>query len=172
MNDIEVAKTELFMAKDAEDREDLLRDATAYVARIEFNIPDVDHEIFCGFRENDAFSLYWGQDTVFQFNANAELRRAFWQDRMIASFKHKLNWLERDENAARMRMRRVPMPEIESNELLDAYASCRRTIVDTVSQARHSIVGEFPENGNVSDRVIQWLQEQENVKLALHPGAG
>ena len=39
MNDIEVAKTELFMAKDAEDREDLLRDATAYVARIEFNIP-------------------------------------------------------------------------------------------------------------------------------------
>ena len=158
------------MAKDAEDREDLLRDATAYVTRIEFNVPGVDDEIFCGFRENHAFSLYWGQDTVLQFNANAELRRAYWRNRMIASFKHQLHWLDRDANAARVRLQRVPLTEKEVSKLFDAYASCRKTIVETITREEHSIVGEFPKEGNVSDRVAQWLREHESIKLALHPG--
>lgn len=160
------------MAKDADDREDLLRDATAYVTRVEFMVPGFDHEVFCGFRANDAFSLYWGQDTVFQFNANAELRRAFWRDRMIASFKHQLHWLERDANAARVRLQRVPLTEKETSALMEAYATCRKTIVDVISSNEHSVVGEFPEDANVSDRVVRWLQQQENVKLALHPGGG
>ena len=66
------------MAKDAHDREDLLRDATGYVHRVEFTIPDRDELVFCGFRQCGAFSLYWTQADVLQFNSAGELRRAFW----------------------------------------------------------------------------------------------
>ena len=75
------------MAKEVSDREDLIRDATNYRLRIEFRLPDVEPLLFAGQREGGAWSLYWGQDAVLQWNADFQVRRGYWQDRMLADRK-------------------------------------------------------------------------------------
>ena len=63
-------------------REDLLREATALVERIEL-VPhrdrqfDASEPIVVGFRADGALSIFFGDDPVYQFNAAGELRRAY-----------------------------------------------------------------------------------------------
>ncbi len=97
------------MARDAQDREDLLRDATGLVSRVELNIPDLETDIVCGFRADGSLSIYWGQDEVVQFNAAGELRRGYWQGRLLATYRRQLVWLDRSkQEGGRMRFVRKP----------------------------------------------------------------
>ena len=165
------------MAKYVEDREDLLRDASGYVQRVELRIPGVDHEVFCGFRDQGAFSVYWGQDAVFQFNSDGELRRAFWQARMVASYKRQLNWLAREAepevNSARMRLRRWQLSAEELAACVAFVGNCLTTLEEAISTGTHIVVGEFPANADVCGRISEWLDRQaDTVRFAVHPGAG
>ncbi len=65
------------MAREEADREDLVAEATAYVVRGEFSVPDWEQPLFIGFRKNGAFSFYFGSDPVYQFDPQGRLRRAF-----------------------------------------------------------------------------------------------
>ena len=67
------------MARDESDREDLLREATALVERIELAPADAadDEHIVAGFRRDGALSIYFGADPVYHFNSAGELRRAY-----------------------------------------------------------------------------------------------
>ena len=50
------------MARDSQDREDLLRDATGLVWRVELKIPNIEVNIVCGFRADGSLSIYGGQE--------------------------------------------------------------------------------------------------------------
>ncbi|QEG01255.1 hypothetical protein Mal15_53310 [Stieleria maiorica] len=63
------------MAKQTEDREDLLRDGTAMTVRGRLWVGNA--EVVIGFRSQGQLSLYWDQDPVFQFDESGRLRRAF-----------------------------------------------------------------------------------------------
>lgn len=63
------------MAKQEFAREDLLRDGKNFRCRGEIALQGC--KVIVGFRDQDQFSLYCGEDPVFQFNADAELRRVF-----------------------------------------------------------------------------------------------
>ncbi len=65
------------MARHEADREDLVKEATAYVVRGELLIPDWEQPLFVGFRKSGAFSFYFGPDPVYQFDPQGRLRRAF-----------------------------------------------------------------------------------------------
>ncbi len=64
------------MARHEEEREDLMRDAKALVDRIELVVPGFEEPVVVGFRTNGAASFYFGQDAVYHFNSQLELRRA------------------------------------------------------------------------------------------------
>ncbi len=67
------------MARDEQDREDLLREATALVERVELAPTDNEagEHIVIGFRAGGAASVYFGGDTAYHFNSDGELRRAY-----------------------------------------------------------------------------------------------
>ncbi|MDA1017654.1 MAG: hypothetical protein O3A00_24745 [Planctomycetota bacterium] len=65
------------MAKSESDREDLMREATALVERIEFRISDEAQPIVAGFRRDGRFSIYFDADLVYHFDEQHRLRRAF-----------------------------------------------------------------------------------------------
>ena len=65
------------MARDEADREDLVKEAVAYVVRGEFTLPNWEQPVFIGFRANGNFSFYFGSEPVYQFDARGRLRRAF-----------------------------------------------------------------------------------------------
>lgn len=68
------------MARDESRREDLLREATAFVERIEL-VPSsstskaAETPIVVGFRADGALSVFFGEDPAYQFNAAGELLR-------------------------------------------------------------------------------------------------
>ncbi|WP_372896080.1 hypothetical protein [Stieleria sp.] len=63
------------MAKQTDDREDLLRDGTAMPVRGRLWVDRA--EVVIGFRSQGQLSLYWDQDPVFQFDESCRLRRVF-----------------------------------------------------------------------------------------------
>lgn len=162
------------MAKEQHDREDLLNDATGYVRRIEFSIPGHREPIFCGFRECGSASVYWTQGDVLQFNTNLELRRGFWRERMVASYKHHPYWLAKSDG--RVRLQRTPF----DNDELESFVadSCRwlTDIHQSIANNTTKVIGTFPEGKNLLIDVEKWLAqfEQANheffIRFAMHPG--
>ena len=170
------------MAKETEDREDLLRDGTQFARRLELEILRDDNpplKVFCGFRDNDAFSVYWGQDTVVQFNTNDELRRAFWRDQMIATYKHKLHWLK-SENAGRVQLKRVLFTDKESEEfdgLARQILKELETVLNSLSSSEQAkVTGQFPADDDVISEVRRWIaatnSAENGIEYAMHPGVG
>lgn len=177
------------MAKNTQDREDLLRDGTQFVRRVELEVRQLSEAkvapgndppptiVFCGFRDNDAFSVYWGQDTVIQFNANGELRRAFWRDGKIASFKHALHWLN-SEGDGRVRLARTAFTEDESREfklLVERVLSDLMSALDDLAateSTRSTLRGQIPDEAVVPE-VRAWLASRTTpIEFAMHPGVG
>lgn len=158
------------MAKDAHDREDLLRDATGYVARMEFRLPGVEPNVFSGFRDDGAWSLYWGQADVVQFNASGALRRAFWQDRLLASYQHRLHWLHRD-GTARASLTREPLSEASQASFLQLWEDRLQQLQSTLAEGRHEVIGCVPADLDVTVMVVEWLSTHPApLELAMHPG--
>ncbi len=170
------------MAKDAHDREDLLRDATALPERIELvvltdkevgnTLEPFEQPVFCGFREGDAFSFYWGQDTVFQFNVAGELRRAYWQERMVATYQRQLHWLSPDSSSGRLRLARTAFSEQESERFLAMAAQYVAAVEEALAKETATVVGCFPVDADVAGKVLRCLQEIDVTDLAVHPGVG
>jgi len=65
------------MAVHESDREDLMKEATALRRRCELSLPADNNTVIAGFRENGRFSLFFGADPAFHFDAVGRLRRGF-----------------------------------------------------------------------------------------------
>ena len=84
------------MAKQTQDREDLMREGTAMPLRGRLLIEGI--EVVIGFRPAGQCSLYWNQDPVFQFDAQHQLRRAFVDSRRLKALDGRLAYLKRVES--------------------------------------------------------------------------
>ena len=93
------------MSRSESDREDLLREATALVERVELSIPGYGESIVVGFRRDGSASFFFGQSPVFQFNSQRELRRAFRDGLLFKTDNGRLVEMRR-ERTATMRPRR------------------------------------------------------------------
>lgn len=74
---VTIILVELPMARRESDRDDLLAEATAFVRRVEFRIPEEPEPVVIGIHADGRFSVYFGSDPVFHLSATGRLRRAF-----------------------------------------------------------------------------------------------
>jgi len=65
------------MAQSEHDREDILREATALVERVELRLPDQPEAVVAGFRRDGSASFFFGVEPVLQFNTLKEFRRGY-----------------------------------------------------------------------------------------------
>jgi hypothetical protein len=87
------------MARQEQDREDLMREAVALVDRVELSVDGSDQLVTIGFRSNSAMSIFFGQDPVYQFDPEGRLRRAFVDGLLYRSQHNTLAMLERKRTA-------------------------------------------------------------------------
>lgn len=162
------------MAKDEHDREDLLKDATGYILRVELKLEDIEPVVFCGFRDTDAFSIYWGQDEVIQFNAHKAIRRGYWQGQMIASYLGQLHWLKRDPSQARTQLSRERFSPDEQERFLKLAQTRTAQMRSRLQSNAYALIGQVPADGDAVARILDWLLENQTAPfpLAKHPGAG
>lgn len=145
------------MARQEQDREDLLREATALVERAELSVPGLDDAVVAGFRRDGAGSLFVGADPVFQFNRAGELRRAYRGGRLLKSEKGRLIELTRERGDRQVTLLRRELNEAEAVALLELFASVRAQLLSALTQRQYRLVGQVPEQTDVVARIADWL---------------
>src|SRR5437016_5665990 len=111
------------MARHESDREDLLREATALVERVEMRNPGCDEPVVAGFRRDGSVSFYFGADPVYQFNSAGEFRRGYVAGMLYKAERGRIIKLERKRGEHSVDLLRNELDAAEAAALLnDAHA--------------------------------------------------
>ena len=136
------------MSRDEQERENLLRDAVAYVTRAEYRPVDAG-AIFLGRRANGTLSIYLDQDAaqqqdpVWHFNAQGELRRAFWNGQLYKAEQHQLVKMTRVRTDNETELRAEQLSGDEQAVLLERVRHDITTVITALQTATTQVVGEL-----------------------------
>lgn len=158
------------MAREESDREDLLREATALVERMEFLVPECDQPIVVGFRRGGSASVYVGAEPVFQFNGQNELRRAYWRGELLKAEGGLLVALSRQRTAAAVELVRRELDAAQCEALLGECREWLRRIELALVAGEAKMVGQVPADADVLGRVRDWLRGlAAEIRVAERP---
>lgn len=158
------------MARNEADREDLMREATALIQRVEFRPAAAGSEaIVAGFRRDGCLSLYFGADPVYQFDAEGRLRRAFVQGRLYRAQGTALAELTRVRSSEATTLCRR---DLSSGQLERFFQEMRLRLAAFRERVRHessAVLRQIPPNEPVLGRLLQQLDALLNAPLRLAP---
>jgi hypothetical protein len=186
------------MAREESDREDLLREATALVERIELSplpsdahsrgtaplpVPVRDRErasvsagsaskaetIVIGFRADGAASIFFGSDPVYQFNAAGELRRAYCDGMLFKAVRRRLVSLERVRKQNEVQLLRRDLTEAEQDAFVAKIQRLLHAVADALAREQFEVIGQVPAEADVLGRVREWLAAHNKPSIAVTP---
>lgn len=161
------------MARQESDREDLLREATALVERVELVVPGYDEPIVCGFRRDGAVSFFFGAGPVYQFNAASQLRRAFVAGRLMKAEQGRLIALSRKRTKAQVNLVRDDLSDNESAALLKTMQGHLGQLWESLNDGSFVVQGEVPTGADVTARILRWLNALPGaIEVAARPNVG
>ena len=160
------------MARNSEDREDILREATALVERVELQLEDWPEPVVIGFRRAIGPAFFFGADPVYQFNDAHQLRRAFQQGNLLKADKGKLVELSRHRTEAVVKLVSRTLDENEAGCYLAELSDNLRRLATVLAASQFVLLGQIPEQSDVIGRLSDWLAElPEDVAVAERPHA-
>lgn len=168
------------MARDESNREDLLREATALVERIElvpgtWSFPSVEiaqsESIVAGFRVDGALSVFFGDDPVYQFNAAGELRRAYSGRLLIKASHGRLISLSRVRDDHQVQLVRHELTDPQQIAFLAKMTEFMRALAELLSASGFEVKGQVPADADVLGRVRSWLEAHVDWPIAARPNA-
>ena len=161
------------MARDESSREDLIREATALVERIELipratNLVGGEH-IVTGFRRNGALSIFFGEDPVYQFNATGELRRAYSDGKLLKADRGHLAVLQRVRSQHEVQLVRHELNETEVSQFLAKMANHLQALSALINTNAYHVAGQVPPDADVLGRLNRWFVTHSEVQIAQQP---
>lgn len=158
------------MARQEEAREDLLREATTLVERIELRAEGFDDSIVAGFRRDGTASFFLGQQIVYQFNSARELRRGFLDGRLYKAECGRLVELRRQRTSESVDLVRHELTDLETSQFTaDAHQRLQK-LHQTLSTGQFQILGQVSPQGDLVRRLQNWLANlSEPIPLAQSP---
>lgn len=147
------------MSRQESDREDLLREATALVERVELRLPEQPESIVAGFRRDGSASFFFGQSPIYQFNSRRELRRAYVGGLLYKVDSGKLVEMRRERTATAVELRSRPLSPEETSKFLLDVEDCLKRLRDALIARIAEVVGQVPSDKDVATRVAAWLRE-------------
>lgn len=162
------------MARFESDREDILREATGLVNRIELRCPWFSDSIVVGFRRNAAVSFFFGQDEVYQFDTSSRLRRGFWQGRLLKAERGQLIELTRHRTDSQTQLVRIDMPHEQAQAHLSRLESRLDQLGQSLADGDYEVVGQVAVGQtDVTALVAEWLRQRPApILLAPTPRVG
>jgi hypothetical protein len=158
------------MAREEEAREDLLREATALVVRIELSVEEFAEPIVAGFRRDGAASFFFGQQVVYQFNAEKQLRRAFLDNRLYKAECSQLVQLTRQRTETIVNLLRHELTDVESSQFLSDCHHRLQQLQTALATSCFQIIGQVPPDANVAAQIRDWLANlPATIPLANSP---
>jgi hypothetical protein len=161
------------MARQETDKEDLLREATALVERVELApIGDSDDAtITAGFRPDGAASIFFGADPVYHFNAAGELRRAYCGGLLFKAMHGRLVSLRRVRTRDEVQLLRHELSEAEQSVFLTRMQSLLADLATVLTRREFKTVGQVPKDADVVGRLKAWLAQHDGTSIAASPHA-
>jgi len=147
------------MSRQESEREDLLREATALVERVELRLTEQPESIVAGFRRDGSASFFFGQSPVYQFNSRRELRRAYVGGLLYKVDSGKLVEMRRERTATAVELRSRSLSSEEGTQFLLVTEKWLSTLRDALTAGNAEVLGQVPSDKDVAARVIDWLQE-------------
>ena len=161
------------MAREESSREELLREATALVERVEL-IPNVaisDGHIVAGFRRNGALSVFFGEDPVYQFNAAGELRRAYTNGKLLKADRGRLAALQRVRTQNQVQLVRHDLNETDMTDFQTQMANHLQGFAELINTNAFEVAGQVPPDADVVRRLKRWFVTHSDVQIARQPNA-
>jgi hypothetical protein len=179
------------MAREEAPREDLLGMAKALPERAEYLVPGFAEPILIGFRDNGGCSIFVGEDPVWHFNSQLELRRAFAGGKLYKAEQGRLIALTRVRSKSAVELLRHELTPAEQQTYLAAtrltLQRLRSGLTDPAVQAQAAESGAkrsaaglpaagLPEGGlsaaGLLPRVLAWLDLlRAEISVARTPHA-
>jgi hypothetical protein len=162
------------VARDAHDREDLLRDARGLSPRVELAVGRGSEAftLFAGFR-GESLSLYFGQDRVYHFSDRGELRRAYLDDVLIKAERGRLVAMSRERSASEVSLVSRELSAEEAAALLDELKGRLRALSEKLAAEAYELVGEEPRGSEAIGRLLGWLRARDDgIRIATSPRIG
>lgn len=161
------------MALHEQDREDIMREATALVRRVELSLRDEAETCVIGFRRDGAASIFFGADPVYQFNAAGELRRAFVDGKLVKAEHGKLVRLDRRRTDSEVQLLRQVLADSELDEFVRTARYSLARMSQHVANGSAAVVRQVPEDAAILDEVRSWLDNLPiELVIAARPHAG
>jgi len=146
------------MARHEADREDLMAEATALRERVELAIPGEIEHLVAGFRETGFFSLCFGPDPVFHFDAEARLRRAFVAGDLYRSQGHTLARLTRTRSGGEVYLVRHDLGPEEFEPLLAGMRERLIRLQEAIEGHTATVIARVPSDAELLSRLLQALE--------------
>lgn len=148
------------MARQEADREDLLREATGLVDRVELRCKGLDDSFVGGFRAQGACSLFFGSAEVYQFNSTSALRRGFRNGFLLKAECRKLILLQRQMTPHETRFVRRELGQRQQDEWMEHLRSRLDWLSNVLARSEFERTGEVRGTGaDVVDRLRRWLDQ-------------
>lgn len=141
------------MPRDEHDREDLLREATALVERVELALPGEAEHVVAGFRRDGGLSLFFGQDPVYQFNSRRQLRRAYVAGLLYKADGGRLATLERRRETYRVVLLRRDLTDDETAAFVARLSERLAALLAALIAGDFRVVGRQPPHTDVAARL-------------------
>lgn len=161
----------LDMAREEQDREDLLREATGLSQRVELDVQDEPEPVVIGFRDSGSISFYFGAEPVFQFTSDDRLRRAYANGLLYKAERGKLVSLRRVRTSEATVLERHELTDEETVSFLDAMKERLTQLQAHLLAERFTVVGQVPEDGAVVPQAVERLPLVLEAAVADTPRA-
>lgn len=159
------------MAREESDREDLLREATALVERVELIPRQKPTHIVAGFRTDGALSLFFGGDPVYQFNATGDLRRAYRGGLLLKAVQGRLVSLRRERKQNEVQLLTTELSDSDRAEFLEQLSTHLLELKDCLESGDFDVVGQVPADADVIGRLRNWFSNRSTWQIAARPNA-
>lgn len=144
------------MARQESDREDLLREATALVQRAEFQLQNEPEPVVAGFRRDGSFSLFFGSEQVVQFNSASQLRRGYFDGKLLKADKGRLVWMTRERTAEAVVLLSRELSPAEVSDTLQRATDLIERLSLALQQGTLTLVGQVPADEDIVPRILAW----------------
>ena len=154
------------MARHESDREDLMAEATALRERVALDLPGAAEHVVTGFRAGGGFSIYFGPDPVFHFDADGSLRRAFVAGDLYRSQTTTLARLTRTRAASAVHLVRHDLDPAELERFLAGMRAHLERLHDALAGGSARILQQVPANVDLHPRLLAALSAARSGRLS------
>ena len=159
------------MAREEAKKEDLIREATALRRRLELRIRVWPEPIVIGFRRDGSASFFFGEEPVFQFNTQLELRRVFNDGKLIKAVKGKLVSMTKVRTETQLELRSRELKEDELRHLLGTCAKCLQDLNRSLAANEYEVIDEVNDGTETMPAIVEFLASvlEADIQVASVP---